>query len=62
MAATATGGEGAEPQSLLEQHKAKLGKKSKKELKGERKRREEEEMAAKEERMKQVCHSSPELY
>lgn len=46
--------EGEEPHSLLDQHKAKLAKKSKKELKVERKRAQEEEQATKEERLKQV--------
>lgn len=53
-------------QSLLEQHKAKLATKSKKELKKEREKKEREEAALKEERLKKVndmgcvytvCHS-----
>ena len=44
----------SEPQSLVEQHKAGLKKKGKRELKDEQRRKEEEEEAGREERLRKV--------
>ncbi len=60
MAPKVVGGEGkegekeGEQQTLMEQHKAKLAKRSKKELREEQRKKEEEEEVSKEVRLKKV--------